>query len=762
MVSLPSPPPNFSFSFQSNNPSTNPAISTRIPSWVSLNRRCSSSKADKKDQSCGTVENIHLVSLSKQAKFKEAHEFLNAMETAGIPIAVQSYESLFEACRKKNSISYGRMFHDKLKKNGRKPSGSLAISLIRMYFDCYGDFSYAKRVFDEIPTKNLDSWSVLISGYAQNGLFSEAFSSFSNMHIEGVTPNASVYIGLIWAVSTCLRLELGKQIHSYVIRTGLVSNASVDAVLANMYERCGCLESAVLVSDRMVEKNAAMWTKLMVGYTQAGKLEEALALFHRMTSEGVELDEFVFSSVLKACSGLRCLVIGEQIHGHIVKLGMDLDNSAGTPIVDFYFKCGRLEEALKAFKRISLPNEVSWSAVIAGFSQAGKFEESIQMLKDLRSRGMVLNSFMYTSISQACSELADLNTGSQFHADAIKRGLVSHLKGESALVTMYSRCGSLDYARRTFELIEDPDTVAWTAIIAGYAYHGHASEALGLFRRMQSCGTRPNCYTFTAIFTACSHSGKVLEARQYLDSMTMDYGVEPTINHYNCMVDIYCRSGHLEEAFELIQSMPFLPDAMTWKIILGGCKTYRNVELGKIAGENLLKMNPQDTAAYVLLFNLYASAGRWEEAANLRKAMMERGIRKEISYSWITIKGKLHRFVVGDCHHPQTDKIYSKLVELNSLAAENGCVLHTEDESADPYGRNAQLLEHSEKLAIAFGLISAANSVPILVFKNLRVCSGCHDFTKFTSKIMGRDIVVRDSIRFHRFSRGKCSCGDYW
>ncbi|XXG56565.1 hypothetical protein AAC387_Pa03g3944 [Persea americana] len=762
MVSLPSPPSNSSFSFQSNNPRTNAAISTRIPSWVSLNRRCSSSKADEKDQSRGTVENIHLVSLSKQAKFKEAHEFLNAMETAGIPIAGQSFESLFEACRKMNSISYGSMFHDKLKKNGRKPSGSLGISLIRMYFDCYGDFSCAKKVFDEIPTKDLDSWSVLIAGYARNGLFYEAFSSFSNMHIEGVTPDASVYIGLIWAVSTCLHLELGKQIHSHVIRTGLVSNVSVDAALANMYERCGRLESAVLVSDRMVEKNAAMWTKLMVGYTQAGKPEEALALFHRMTWEVVELDEFVFSSVLKACSGLRCLVIGQQIHGHIVKLGMDLDNSAGTPVVDFYFKCGRLEEAWQAFKRISHPNEVSWSAVIAGFSQAGKFEESIQMLKDLRSRGMVLNSFMYTSISQACSELADLNTGSQFHADAIKRGLVSYLKGESALVTMYSRCGSLDYARRTFELIEDPDTVAWTAIIAGYAYHGHASEALGLFRRMQSCGTRPNCFTFTAIFTACSHSGKVLEARQYLDTMTMDYGVEPTINHYNCMVDIYCRSGHLEEAFELIQSMPFLPDAMTWKIILGGCKTYRNVELGKIAGENLLQMSPQDTAAYVLLFNLYASAGRWEEAANLRKGMMERGIRKEISYSWITIKGKLHRFVVGDCHHPQTDKIYSKLVELNSLAAENGCVLHTEDESADPYGRNAQLLEHSEKLAIAFGLISTANSVPILVFKNLRVCSGCHDFMKFTSKIMSRDIVVRDSIRFHHFSCGKCSCGDYW
>lgn len=633
---------------------------------------------------------------------------------------------------------------------------------MRMYFDCCGSFESAQKVFDEMPALDLRSWSVLISGYAHNGLLSEAVRSFSKMQIEGVAPDASVYIHLMQAISSCLRLKLGKQIHSHIIRTGLIPNVSVDAALVNMYAKCGCLESAVLVSDRIAEKSASVWTALMVGHTQAGKQEEVVALFCRMTWEGVELDEFVFSAVLKACSDLRCLHTGKQIHGYIVKLGMDSDNSAGTPLVDFYVKCGSLEEAWHAFKRISHPNEVSWSAVIAGFSQAGKFEESIQMLKDLRSRGMVLNSFIYTSIFQACSALADLNMGSQFHADVIKRGLVSDLYGESALVTMYSRSGNLDYAHRTFELIEEPDTVAWTAIIAGYAYHGHASEALGLFRRMQVCGIRPNCITFIAILTACSHSGKVLEARRLLDFMSRDYGVDPTINHYNCMVDIYCRSGQLEEAFELIQSLPFLPDAMTWKIILGGCNIHRNVELGKIAGENLLQMSPEDTAAYVLLFNLYALTGKWEEAANVRKAMSERGVKKEISYSWITTQGKLHRFVVGDHHHPRTDKIYSKLAELNSVAAKSGCVLPTRDESGDPYGRNAQLLEHSEKLAIAFGLISTANNAPILIFKNLRVCSDCHDFMKVISKVMGREIIVRDSIRFHHFNSGKCSCGDYW
>lgn len=685
------------------------------------------------------------------------------MEKAGIPVAARSYESLFEACRKANSLTYGRIFHQRLKKHVKNPSGSLGSSLIRMYFDCPGSIADARKVFDEMVTRDLCSWSELISGYGRSGLFAEAFRLFSEMQMEGITPDASVYTGLIGAASIPSGLKLGKQIHSHMIRTGLIPNISVNSALTNMYIKCGCLESSLLVSDQMVEKNAVVWTTLMVGYTQAGKEEEALALFHQMICEGIELDGFVFSIVLKACASLECLNTGKQIHGYIVKFGMDSDISAGTPVVDFYVKCGSLEEAHHAFERISHPNEVSWSAIISGFSQTGKFEESIQMVKDLRSNGMALNSFMYTSIFQACSALADLNLGGQFHGDAIKRGLISDLYGESALVTMYSKSGSLDYACQAFELIEEPDAVAWTAIIAGFAYHGHASEALWLFRRMQKCGVRPNHVTFVAVLTGCSHSGLVSEAKQYFDSMSRGYGVEPSFAHYHCMVDIYCRTGDLVEAFKLIQSMPFLPDPMTWKILLSGCKTHCNVELGKFAGENLLHMSPEDPAAYVLLFNLHAAAGRWEEAANVRKAMAERGIRKEVSCSWITIKGKLHRFIVGDRHHSHTKEIYSKLEELNCLAAENGyCVLPTEDESGDMNERTAQLLDHSEKLAIAFGLISTANNTPILVFKNLRICSDCHDFMKVVSKITDREIVVRDSIRFHHFDSGECSCRNYW
>jgi pentatricopeptide repeat protein len=530
-----------------------------------------------------------------------------------------------------------------------------------------------------------------------------------------------------------------------------------------MYVKCGWLEGAELVFEKMSEKNAVAWTGIMVGYTQAERQMDALALFAKMVNEGVELDEYVFSIVLKACAGLEELNFGRQIHGHIVKLGLESEVSVGTPLVDFYVKCSNLESATKAFEWISEPNDVSWSALITGYCQMGEFEEALKTFESLRTRSVDINSFTYTSIFQACSALADFNSGAQAHADAIKSSLVAYQHGESAMITMYSRCGRLDYATRVFESIDDPDAVAWTAIIAGYAYQGNAPEALKLFRRMQDCGVRPNAVTFIAVLTACSHSGLVIEGRQYLESMSSNYGVATTIDHYDCMVDIYSRAGFLQEALELIRSMPFSPDAMSWKCLLGGCWTYRNLEIGELAAENLFQLDPEDTAGYILMFNLYASFGKWKEAANVRKMMAERNLRKELSCSWITVKGKVHRFIVGDKHHPQTEEIYSKLEALNdSVIKEETGLLTEEDVSNSLPERKEQLLVHSERLALAFGLISTPSSAPVVVFKNLRACKDCHDFGKQVSLITGREIVVRDSFRFHHFKLGECSCNDYW
>ncbi|XP_030461805.2 pentatricopeptide repeat-containing protein At5g13270, chloroplastic [Syzygium oleosum] len=733
-----------------------PASFARIPSWVSLNR-ASPVKPPHTQQ--GQVENLHLVFLSRRGKFEQVHEFIKSMDEAGIAVSPSTYKSLFETCGEMGLLSDGRLIRDRLK----NPPGFLEDCALQMYCDC-GSLWDARRLFDKMEERSSYTWGAMISAYAQRGVLDKAFQLFSLMQDYGVGPNFSVYKSLLRSLMDSSCLKIGKQMHSHLIKTGSVSNASVGAAICNMYVKCGWLEGARFVVDQMAEKKAVAWTALMVGYTEADKQNDVLHLFVKMVEEGVELDDFVFSIVLKACALLEDLRVGRQIHGYIVKLGLESEVSVGTPLVDLYVKCTCFESALMAFQKINNPNDVSWSALISGYSQSGRVEECLKTYKSLRVKDGSLNPFIYTSIFQACSMLADINSGAQAHADAIKRGLISPLYGESALITMYSKCGDMDYASRVFRSISEPDTVAWTAIIAGYAYHGIASEALRYFRKMQDSGSRPNGVTFVAVLTACSHSSLITEAECYLKSLNSEYGVTPTIDHFNCMINVYSRAGLLQEAFELINNMNFDPDAMSWKCLLAGCWNHRNLKLGRIASENLLRLNPDDTAGYILLFNLCVSHEKWEEAARIRKKMMEKNLRKEVSCSWTTAKGKWHRFIVGDRHHPQTKEIYEKLKEIDSpdSNSEDRSLLTEEDASSVFPERRQQLLEHSERLAIAFGLLSTPRNLPVLIFKNLRACRDCHDFAKHVSRVAEREIVIRDSSRFHHFKLGQCSCGDYW
>ncbi|KAL2519755.1 Pentatricopeptide repeat-containing protein [Abeliophyllum distichum] len=735
----------------------------QIPSWASLSRKPNefSLKAPQTQQ--GNLENVHLISLSKQGKLKEAQEFLQEMDRSNISVTPQSYKHLLETCASLRCLRYGVLVHDRIKRLEKSPPAFLENHVLQMYCEC-GNLSNARKLFDEMREKTLGSWVIIISAYADEGLLENALALYLEMGDLDVKANPSIYISLLKSLSHFSYLELGKQVHCQVVKAGFTDNVSMDTAICNMYVKCGLLESAGWVFDLMHEKNAIAWTAMMVGYTQADRAEDTLEFFSRMVREGIELDAFVFSITLKACAALEDWKMGGQVHGLIFKLGLESEVSVGTPVVDFYVKCRNLESASRAFEQMTEPNDVSWSALLCGYSQIGEFEKCIKVFKSLRSEGVALNEFIYTSIFQVCSAFADLSLGTQSHGDAIKRGLISYLYGESAMITMYAKCGRLDLAYQVFELMDEPDTVAWTAMIAGYAYHGSASEALNLLNRMQASGVRPNAVTFVAVLTACSHTGLIEEAEQYLESMNSKHGVEPTIDHYDCMIDAYARAGFLNKALDLINSMPFEPDAMSWKSLLGGCTIHRNFELGKIAAEKLLQLDPEDNAAYILMFNLHALSGTWGEAASVRKTMAERNLRKEIGCSWITVKGSVHRFIVGDRHHPQTEEIYSKLQELDfSDTVQEHALLSEEDDTSNILSeRKDQLLIHSERLAIAFGLISTPTNTPVVVFKNLRACKDCHDFGKHVSMVTGREIIVRDSNRFHHFKYGKCSCSDYW
>ena len=301
-------------------------------------------------------------------------------------------------------------------------------------------------------------------------------------------------------------------------------------------------------------------------------------------------------------------------------------------------------------------------------------------------------------------------------------------------------------------------------MIGGLAMHGKGEDAINLFKEMEKQMRIPDKITFVNILSACAHSGLVEEGRYYFHYMINVHGIEPTRQHYGCLVDLLARAGMLEEARKVIDEMPMNPDAGVLGALLGACKIHGNVEIGEQIGKRVIELEPENSGRYVILANIYANAGRWEEVANVRKLMNDRGVNKDPGSSMIEMEGFADEFIAGGMAHPQAKAIYTKVDEiLESIrmvgyVPDTDAVLHdlAEEEKENP------LFYHSEKLAIAYGLLKTKQGETLRITKNLRICKDCHQASKLISKVYERDIIIRDRNRFHHFSNGECSCKDYW
>ena len=427
-------------------------------------------------------------------------------------------------------------------------------------------------------------------------------------------------------------------------------------------------------------------------------------------------------------------------------------------------KSGSIDDARLVFDRMVERDVVTWTVMIGGLAQHGFGYEAFSLFLQMQKGGFVPNAITYVSILSAFASAGAVKWVKEVHSHALRAGLESDLRVGTALVNMYAKSGSIDDARLVFDRMVVRDVVTWTVMIGGLAQHGCGQEALLLFGRMIAEGVRPNGVTFLATLSACSHVGLVDEGRHQFLAMTQDYSIKPTMEHYTCMVDLLGRAGHLEDAKLFILNMPLEPDGATWGALLGACRTYGNVELAEFAAKERLKLEPKSAATYVVLSNIYAAAGKWDQVSSLRTMMQGKGIQKEPGRSWIEVDNEIHRFVVGDTSHPEAKEIYAELNRLTEKMKAAGyipdtrLVLHNIGEEDNELA----LCSHSEKLAIAYGLMRTAPGNPIRIYKNLRVCSDCHTATKFISKVTGREIVARDANRFHHFKDGVCSCGDYW
>ncbi|OVA12402.1 Pentatricopeptide repeat [Macleaya cordata] len=508
------------------------------------------------------------------------------------------------------------------------------------------------------------------------------------------------------------------------------------------------IKDARIFFDQNPQQDDFSWSNIIKGYVQEGDDFESLSLFKQMLNRGQVPTQFSVSSVLCACASSSWLSYGKMLHTLIYRFGLGRNVYVGTSLVDMYCKCSQINYALRYFDRMQERNIVSWNAILSGLSQNSLGKDCFRIFAELLDSGFKPDHVSLSVVLSSVAAMGNLVQGKQIHGFTVKTIFRSNLFVETALIDVYAKCGNVNDAQRIFYSIIDHNNVTWNTMIIGYAQNGYGREAIRLFKEMLGSGRIPDAITFVGVLVACSHSGLVKEGRFYFESMKKVHGIEPDRTHYASMVDLLGRAGHLKEAEELIHSMPMKPDAAIWGALLGACRVYRNLELGKISASKVFELEPDNASAYILLCHIYTENGEWDEVAKLRMKMKNLKIKKDTGCSWIEIDNLVHTFVADDEFHPQINEIYLALKELIKQIEVAGYI------SRQSY--------HSEKLAVAFGLISTPSKMDIRIMKNLRVCGDCHETMKFISRISGRKIIIRDVCRFHHLRDGKCSCGDYW
>lgn len=539
-------------------------------------------------------------------------------------------------------------------------------------------------------------------------------------------PDEYTFTSVLKACAGLAQASEGEKTHCFVAKYGCESNLYVKNSLIDLYFKVGCFGIAQKLFDEMDVRDVVTWNTLVSGYCLSGHVDEAKCVFDRMVE--------------------KTLV-------------------SWSTMISGYAKVGNLEEARRLFREMPERNVVCWNALIAGYAQNEKYADAVNVFRQMQQEGgLAPNDVTLVSVLSACANLGALDLGKWIDRYIRRNRMKLGLFLGNALADMYAKCGCITEARRVFDMMQERDVISWSIIITGMAMHGHANEAFECFKEMIAHAVKPNEITFMGLLTACTHAGLVDKGLDYFHMMAPAYEIIPKIEHYGCVIDLLSRAGRLDEAEKLINSMPIKPNAIVWGALLGGCRKFKDAERGQRVVHRILELDSEHSGSYVYLSNMYASMGRLQDAAKCRLRMRDNGVTKLPGCSWIEIGNTVYEFFMGDHSHLQSEKIYLMIKELRwkmKLAGyrpKTDLVVHSIDEEE----KEDALSVHSEKLAIAFGLISTSEGTTIRIVKNLRVCNDCHDATKIISQIVKREIIVRDRSRFHHFKDGRCSCNDYW
>ncbi|KAE9585591.1 hypothetical protein Lal_00010323 [Lupinus albus] len=610
----------------------------------------------------------------------------------------------------------------------RKPTALLL-------FEKWRTVSHVRQIHAHVIKTNLltDPLSVakLMKAFSESSNPNEAISLYAqllNSCFQDLRVIQFSVPSVLKACANSLAFEEGKQILGFVYKTHLWFDPFVTNSLVRMCMEVGQLALAREVFDKMPVRDLVSWNSLITGYVRFGEIEIAREVFDKMPHRD-----------LVSCNAM----------------------------IDGYGKHGMCELAEQVFNNMSQKDVVSFTSMISGFILDHRPGKGLSLFREMLCLGIRPDAPAIVNVLSAIADLGFVEEGKWIHS-YISMNKIHHMSSfvGSALINMYAKCGQIENAYHVFRSISQRRNVGdWNSMLSGLALHGLGDEAIKVFQDMEREGIRPDDITFLGLLSACNHGGLMEEGQFHFETMQLKYKIVPKIQHYGCIIDLLGRAGRLEEAIGIIHDMPLEPDLLIWKVILSASMKHNNFVMGKTAALRAIKLAPQDSSCYVLLSNIYAKAGMWDEVTKVRSVMKKRRVKKIPGCSSIFVDGKIYEFLVGkamDVKYNQS--VVSKLEEIvHKLKLEgyepdlNQVLLDIED-----HEKVNQVTLHSEKMALAFGLLNIPQGIPIHIVKNLRICCDCHTFMRLFSKIYNLRIIIRDQNRFHHFAEGSCSCRNHW
>ncbi|XP_020245821.1 pentatricopeptide repeat-containing protein At5g16860-like [Asparagus officinalis] len=639
------------------------------------------------------ILNSMLRALSSNGFNQESINLFSIERKRGLEPDSYTFSCVIKACACISDLWKGKCLHQMAIGCGFGSDVFVCNSLISMYAKC-GSLESGVQVFDKMPHRDVVSWNSILSGFSCNGLDLEAMKKAREMVRNGFMPDEATIVSLLKISS--IDEDIVREVHCYILRQGHESIKIIKNALISAYGKCDRVNEAGRIFDSLNEKDRVSWNAMISCYAQNGLFDEsidllrdmqvsglnvdvvtysgiisslsqnnlsneAMKVFKELLSEGLKPDVIAIASVLPSISGVLCLDFCKQIHAYSYRHGLEFDRRVRNALVSVYCDCGLVQNAERVFKAILDRDVISCSSMVAGYTHNHYFVDAINTYREMIRAEIEPNPITITSVLSACAGISGLCLGKELHSWALKKSLDNHSCAGSALIDMYAKCGRIAYSRRVFDLMKDRNVVTWNSMIGGYAIHGLSENALELFYMLQE----PDDVSFIAALSACSHGGLIEDGIKIFNSMK-NFKIAPRQAHYTCIVDLLARSGRIQQAVELVRTMPIKASDEIWGVILGASKMHSDTEIGFYSGARILETGTDNSGYYVLLSNMFAGCGKWEEVEGMREMMKEKGVKKGAGSSWIEVDNRFHCFVAKErAQHPEWERMFRVLTFLN-------------------------------------------------------------------------------------------------